>query len=211
MYAVADPAINIETGKSFYDSIQNPDKELVILSKETGFSADYNHVDMVFGKNCASEVFPIIVNWLRQHPARPESQNTSELSDAPAKPRPVRKATPRKQTAVITDEVIVAAPEPQPEPQPITEPLVVEPPKAKRKPKTTAALTVAPAPVVAPKQKAAPRKPQSKESTTPSPAAGAAPKAKPSKKAPAKKAPAKKAPAKKAPVKKAPVKKDKES
>ncbi|MFZ5480492.1 MAG: alpha/beta hydrolase [Myxococcota bacterium] len=41
-----------------------PDCEYRLLGTAGGFSADYGHVDAVLGKEAASEVYPVILDWL---------------------------------------------------------------------------------------------------------------------------------------------------
>lgn len=42
-------------------------KELLVCGREQGFSADYGHVDLVFGKNAPDEIFPRILDWFVRH------------------------------------------------------------------------------------------------------------------------------------------------
>jgi pimeloyl-ACP methyl ester carboxylesterase len=50
-----------------YDRSGATSKELVICGREHGFSADYGHIDMVFGKKAHLEVFPRIRDWFVRH------------------------------------------------------------------------------------------------------------------------------------------------
>ena len=47
-----------------YEKVRSRDKTHRELSEENGFSADYGHIDMVFGKNAPGEVYPLIREWL---------------------------------------------------------------------------------------------------------------------------------------------------
>ncbi len=47
-----------------YEKFASDDKSYIELSKSDKFSADYGHIDMVFGKNAPKEVYPVIRNWL---------------------------------------------------------------------------------------------------------------------------------------------------
>ena len=42
-------------------------KELLVCGREQGFSADYGHVDLVFGKKAPDEIFPRILDWFARH------------------------------------------------------------------------------------------------------------------------------------------------
>lgn len=44
-----------------------PDCEARLLGVEGGLSVDYGHVDPLLGRTAATEVYPIIVEWLREH------------------------------------------------------------------------------------------------------------------------------------------------
>ena len=56
-----------------YDISGAREKELVICGKSHGFSADYGHVDMVFGRKARDEVFPRIRDWFVRHDAAPSA------------------------------------------------------------------------------------------------------------------------------------------
>ncbi|MDF1763571.1 MAG: alpha/beta fold hydrolase, partial [Oleibacter sp.] len=53
-----------EACAKFYQSYGGP-KEIVILSKENGFSKDLGHVGMVIGREAQQEVWPKIADWLK--------------------------------------------------------------------------------------------------------------------------------------------------
>lgn len=57
----------IEDVKYAYEKISSKDKRYLELSRENGFSADYGHIDMVFGKRAPEEVFPVLLNWVERH------------------------------------------------------------------------------------------------------------------------------------------------
>ncbi|RME87915.1 MAG: alpha/beta hydrolase, partial [Planctomycetota bacterium] len=46
-----------------YERLRGP-KQYVELAKEKGFSADYGHIDLVFGKKAMEEVLPLAEAWL---------------------------------------------------------------------------------------------------------------------------------------------------
>ncbi len=47
-----------------YEKIRSKDKTYIELSAKNGFSADYGHIDLVFGKYAPEEVYPLIKEWL---------------------------------------------------------------------------------------------------------------------------------------------------
>jgi len=50
-----------------YERISSGDKKYIELSREGGFSEDYGHIDMVFGKVAPEEVFPLLLDWIDSH------------------------------------------------------------------------------------------------------------------------------------------------
>jgi pimeloyl-ACP methyl ester carboxylesterase len=79
-WALAPPAA---VRHAFYKA-PSQDKELIVLSKASGFSADYGHGDLILGKRAREEVFPIVERFLWTHrrddsaPARSETQITAK-------------------------------------------------------------------------------------------------------------------------------------
>jgi pimeloyl-ACP methyl ester carboxylesterase len=53
--------------KIAYDASGSPDKELLVCGPEHGFSSDYGHIDLVFGRKAKEEVFPRLRQWLAKH------------------------------------------------------------------------------------------------------------------------------------------------
>lgn len=47
-----------------YERLTTKDKTMIIAGKGEGFSEDYGHTDLVFGKRAHAEIFPHILNWL---------------------------------------------------------------------------------------------------------------------------------------------------
>lgn len=45
------------------------EKDYLLAARATGFSADYGHGDLIFGRRAPEEVFPRISGWLLGHPA----------------------------------------------------------------------------------------------------------------------------------------------
>jgi len=67
VYGVRDPFIPIEEATRFFEAIEQPDKRLLVLSKENGHSADYSHVDMTLARHGREEVYEPIRQWLGRH------------------------------------------------------------------------------------------------------------------------------------------------
>ena len=53
-----------------FDEVSSKDKDIVIFSKENGYSTDYGHCDLIIGKNSEKEVYPVISNWLDKQVAK---------------------------------------------------------------------------------------------------------------------------------------------
>jgi len=54
----------LEDLRQVFDAIASTDKELLIVGRDTGFSADYGHIDLVFGVRARDEVYPRIASWI---------------------------------------------------------------------------------------------------------------------------------------------------
>jgi len=48
-----------------YERVSSRRKRLVVLGRQSGQSQDYGHGDLLMGKRCPEEVFPLILGWLR--------------------------------------------------------------------------------------------------------------------------------------------------
>jgi pimeloyl-ACP methyl ester carboxylesterase len=57
----------LEDVRVAYDRSGADSKELLVCGREHGFSADYGHIDLVFGRRAREEVFPRLRDWLRKH------------------------------------------------------------------------------------------------------------------------------------------------
>ncbi|GIW39843.1 MAG: hydrolase [Candidatus Binatia bacterium] len=62
----ADRLATVEAVGRGFELLGSPEKEFVVFSKDAGFSADYGHVDLVFGHRVREEVFPLLVDWITQ-------------------------------------------------------------------------------------------------------------------------------------------------
>ncbi len=49
-----------------YDQINSKDKTLFLVSKATGSTTDYGHLDLVTGDNTHKDVYPTIIRWLNK-------------------------------------------------------------------------------------------------------------------------------------------------
>jgi len=76
------PAPTASVRYAFYHAAST-EKEFVILSKASGFRADYGHGDLVVGRHAAEEVFPLVEKFLwahRQASAEAETGNERLVS-----------------------------------------------------------------------------------------------------------------------------------
>lgn len=70
IYGIRDPFIPERNARSFFKSLPNPDRRYLMLSRRYGCSADYDHVDLAFGRHSREEVYLPIADWLDEHPIR---------------------------------------------------------------------------------------------------------------------------------------------
>jgi pimeloyl-ACP methyl ester carboxylesterase len=59
------PAPDVAAG---YEEIPTDDKDYVEAGPEEGMEEGYGHVDLVFGERAPDEIFPLIAEWLEDHP-----------------------------------------------------------------------------------------------------------------------------------------------
>lgn len=64
----ADKMCPVHNQRSGFEQLGCSRKELIVAGKENGFSADYSHVDLIYGRNARDEIFPLIADWLKNHP-----------------------------------------------------------------------------------------------------------------------------------------------
>jgi pimeloyl-ACP methyl ester carboxylesterase len=81
--------------KTFFNSIENPDKRLVVLSRHNGHSANYSHIEIPIAPETDAEVAEPIIEWFREHamseaPAR--AMTPSPRKHPPAGPRSRRRS-----------------------------------------------------------------------------------------------------------------------
>ncbi|MCB9556070.1 MAG: alpha/beta fold hydrolase [Deltaproteobacteria bacterium] len=53
--------------KAAFERAGSEDKELLVVDRAHGFSADYGHIDLVLGKRARWEVYPHIARWIEAH------------------------------------------------------------------------------------------------------------------------------------------------
>lgn len=85
LFAPGDPFISPEFAWRFFDQLPNPDKEMLILSKEHGCAEDYNHVEIPFSREVRKEVFVPIGRWLASHSAPRPAAGPAETPRGPAR------------------------------------------------------------------------------------------------------------------------------
>lgn len=69
-----DPLTPIKKIEAFYEALPGKDKRLVIVSRANGNVADYNHLDLVWGRDATKDVFRPVAAWLAAHPFDGEPQ-----------------------------------------------------------------------------------------------------------------------------------------
>jgi len=65
-FAPSDPFVNVFTAYDFFNSLPNPQKEMIVLGRQNGCKHDYNHCDLAFGESAEKEVFEPIYNWIEK-------------------------------------------------------------------------------------------------------------------------------------------------
>lgn len=70
IFGGGDPFVPLYTLEDFLKKFPAKDKKMLILSKENGHSADYSHVDLLFGRHATEEVFEPMADWLDAHPIK---------------------------------------------------------------------------------------------------------------------------------------------
>ncbi len=53
------------------------ERKTLIVGKESGFSADYGHMDLLMGNRSKEEIFPAILSWLEERDTKTVSMNLS--------------------------------------------------------------------------------------------------------------------------------------
>ncbi|HNV22912.1 MAG TPA: hypothetical protein PKM22_14735, partial [Candidatus Hydrogenedentes bacterium] len=56
--------------RQFFDALPGKDKQLLLLSRKNGVSADYGHADLLFGKRGPEEVYRPALEWIQSHPVK---------------------------------------------------------------------------------------------------------------------------------------------
>jgi pimeloyl-ACP methyl ester carboxylesterase len=86
-FSKLDPFVNLADAQDFMDNLPTDDKAMVVLSKEEGCDADYNHCDIPFSTNADIEVFPHVTEWIQEHPigAKPAAPKRSFRVESAAK------------------------------------------------------------------------------------------------------------------------------
>lgn len=75
----ADKMCPVHNQRSGFEQLGCDRKELVVAGRDNGFTEDYSHVDLIYGKNAREEIFPLITDWLRNHPV--DERESSAATD----------------------------------------------------------------------------------------------------------------------------------
>lgn len=54
-----------------YEHVASTDKEWRLFTRANGDSGEYGHVDLVLGEKAREEVYPVLLQWIERHEARP--------------------------------------------------------------------------------------------------------------------------------------------
>jgi len=65
----ADRLAPLPSVKPAYDLLSGK-KSMIVCGIESGMRKDYGHIDLVFGRYSKQEIFPLILKWIEDHPAR---------------------------------------------------------------------------------------------------------------------------------------------
>jgi len=52
--------------RAYYDAVGSPHKELIVLSRANGYTADYGHLDLGVGDHAIDDVYPEIAEWFER-------------------------------------------------------------------------------------------------------------------------------------------------
>jgi pimeloyl-ACP methyl ester carboxylesterase len=64
----ADRIVAPDRVYSYYEAVGTDDKRFEVASVANGMHGDYGHLDLGVGDHARDDVFPLVVDWLREHP-----------------------------------------------------------------------------------------------------------------------------------------------
>lgn len=108
IFGAGDPLTPVAKAEAFVKALPGRDKKCLVLSEKHGNAADYNHVDLVFGRESAKEVFTPIAEWLAKHPCvrhvaaadlTGQAESSMRATAAAAKSGSAEKRAPKKKRA----------------------------------------------------------------------------------------------------------------
>ena len=62
----ADQIAPVDRVMAFYTAVGAKGRRLGVAGRATGFAVDYGHLDLTLGDHAATEIFPLIAEWLRR-------------------------------------------------------------------------------------------------------------------------------------------------
>ncbi|NLN93441.1 MAG: alpha/beta fold hydrolase [Candidatus Hydrogenedens sp.] len=77
-YGGADPFVDHRRAMQLFETITLEDKDVVLCARSQGFSEDYSHCDLVFGKEADTEIFEPIARWLSEHSFAKTQENGAD-------------------------------------------------------------------------------------------------------------------------------------
>lgn len=85
----------------FFETLPGKDKKLLFLSRQNSSSADYGHIDLVFGLRSKAEVFEPALEWIQEHPVTAGRRKTArKQKKAKSAPARAKKKTPAKKKTI---------------------------------------------------------------------------------------------------------------
>lgn len=129
VFGGSDPLTPSDQIEEFFEALPTKDKQLLVLSRGNGASADYGHIDLTLATRGPAEVYEPIAAWLEAHPAG-AAQSSAKRAPArktAAKPAPKPKATAAKPKAA-------ARPKAAPKKAPAKKPAAAKKPATTKKP-----------------------------------------------------------------------------
>lgn len=73
----ADNMVPVHNQESGFEQLGCEDKKLEVVGKDQGYAANYSHADMLYGPKAVDEVYPLILEWLKDHPITTAGKSSS--------------------------------------------------------------------------------------------------------------------------------------
>lgn len=63
----ADRVVPPDRVRPWMDLVGSEDRRFVVAGRENGFQHDYGHLDLPLGDHVRTEIYPLVISWLRDH------------------------------------------------------------------------------------------------------------------------------------------------